>query len=290
MLLTTSLLILLLIISVAAFVMLRQKETFSDYGSPGEAGNLLLSKIPDVCSDLGQRTDCINTMGCGWNEATGMCQREHSEGFSLQTRVSSLSQLTASEGFTVTAPACSTYTDCATCAAADDCGWCKTTGKCLEQDRFGTSAGQCIPEGNFSTAPSTCSPVMNPNFDISASELLGGSASGSASASSPGPAPEPAIPITVSNTPKTRAECERLVNSPMPPVTDPALRRLHNETVAQCLTLLSGSSQSASASASAPIPPPNPANIQVQFQMEDVPSVGARIRQDIERLMRSIGI
>jgi hypothetical protein len=259
MLLVASILLLLLIISVAAFVMLRQAEAFSDYGAPGEAGDFLLSKIPDVCSDLGQRTDCLNTKGCGWNEATGMCQREHNK-----------------EGFAVTMPACSTYTDCATCAAADDCGWCKTTGKCLEQDRFGTSAGQCNPEGNFSTFPSTCSPAMGPNFDISASELLGGSASSASSA--------PALALT--DTPTNRAECQRLVNGPMPAATDPALRRLHNDTVAQCLALLSGSSASASASA----PPLNPANIQVQFQVQDVPSIGARIRQDINRLMQTVGI
>lgn len=256
--LVTSILILLAVITVAAFVMLRQREAFDNYGSPSEAGNLLLSKQPDVCPDLGLRTDCIVTEGCSWNEATGMCQRSHKE----------------AEGFAVSMPACSTYTDCATCAAADNCGWCKTTSKCLTQDRFGTSGGKCTPESKFSTFPSTCSSDIS--FNVDSSTLLQGS--------NAAPAPSSAGPLTLTDTSGNLVMCQRLVHEPMPAVTDPALRKLHKETVAKCVELL--------ASTGTPVTPTptEVSDIQIRFKMNDMPAIGARIKSDIQRLIDSVGV
>jgi hypothetical protein len=265
-----SVLILLLVIVFAAYVMKWRAEAFSDFGSPAGPTTLLLSKVPDVCSDLGTKTDCTmnSANGCMWSAATGMCMKAP-----------------PTEGFQTVD--CSKITDCNTCAAEGGCGWCKVTGKCLTTDRFGFSAGRCNPESEFATFPSDCTDV---NFGPDAGTLLSGSSGSSVGATE----------LIDSST--NRAMCRNLLDRAQPNVTNPDLRRQVNDLRAQCTTLLNkvastASASTASASASAPAStapastaPASSAEIQVQFRYDEIPTFSERLRSDIQRLMQTIGI
>lgn len=255
-------LILLTVIFFAAYVF-QSCEGF-------ESGSMLLSKVPDLCSDLGTKTDCALGQGCVWSEATGMCMKANAE-----------------EGFEAPITDCSKITDCDKCAGDDDCGWCKKTGKCYNEDRFGMSGGRCNPESQFITFPSQCGNGID--FGLDANELLASSASSSSSASG---TPEPVI---LMDTPNNRARCQSLLSRPLPNVTNPDLRRQMNDLRSQCTTLMNKSdfdvSESPINSAQPVRPPVNAkAELNVKFGYDEIPTFNERLRLDIQRLLQTLGI
>jgi hypothetical protein len=264
---------------------LRSKSGFVSGGNGGQ-GEMLLSKVPDVCSALGNRTDCLTAKGCGWCEAAGMCMKashanQCESGMVMSSKIVS--------GFAVDpTPKCDIYKDCASCSDTPSCGWCQTDKLCKPEDRWGASGGKCRPEGAFITSSNTCNSVPDTGGPIIirgnntmpvSSELLGNTPANTVNLGSRAPAATGAQPpsgadIQVAASPEA---ARRNI-----PATG-AINAPGSGTVAADAT------KSATPAATSTSTSPQVATCggKVSFKLSELPAIEARIKDDILKVLQS---
>ncbi len=277
---------------VYAIIVPLRKKSSSGFQSGSENGdNMLLSKVPDVCSDLGNRTDCLTAKGCGWCEAAGMCMKashanQCESGMIMPPKT--ISGFAA--GGAVMPDPCLLYKDCATCADATGCGWCQTDKKCKMEDRWGASGGKCRPEGAFITASNTCNsvpdtggPIIVGGRSISApvsSELLDDKPANRVDLGSRAPAP-------IGTQPPAGQDL-KVASSPEParrnmPATG-AINAPGAGTVAAANTTSATKPATQAASAS---PQVAACGTKVSFKLSELPAIEAKIKDDILKVLQS---
>jgi hypothetical protein len=249
--------------------------------------HMLLSKEPDVCSDLGKRTDCLTAKGCGWCEAVGMCMKaSHAN----QCESGMVMPPKTISGFSAVMPSYCDYKDCEKCAAAPGCGWCQTDKKCKQEDRLGSSGGYCRPEGAFITSPTTCDSVPDTGGPIIvggrsmgapvSSELLDDAPANRVDLSSRAPAPVGTQPPA--------GEDLKVASSPEParrnmPATG-AINAPGAGTVAAAATKSAIAPVIPAATAS---PQVDACGTKVSFKLSELPAIEAKIKADILKVLQS---
>jgi hypothetical protein len=289
---TVSVAVLGLFIVILLFLYDFRKHSKSGFtsGSSGEEGGMLLSKVPDVCSDLGNRTDCLTAKGCGWCEAAGMCMKaSHAN----QCESGMVMPTNQSSGFTGGAvmpdsQKCNWYKDCASCAGASGCGWCQTDKTCKLEDRWGASGGKCKPEGAFITSSNTCNSVPdtggpiiirgNNNKPVS-SELLGDTPANAVNLGSRAPAPVGAQPPSGADI-KVAASPEAARRNI--PATG-AINAPGSGTVAADAT----KSATPAATSASTAPQVAACGTKVSFKLSELPAIEAKIKDDILKVLQS---
>lgn len=80
-----------------------------------------------TCAPLTDKTTCINTASCSWDEDSATCM------------------------------GCSDYTECTTCSSVTKCGWCSDLKKCVASDRNGNAYGSACKPEKYIVSVSQCS-------------------------------------------------------------------------------------------------------------------------------------
>jgi hypothetical protein len=264
------------------FVILPQLKKTSGFES---GGGMLLSKEPDVCSDLGNRTDCLTATGCGWCEAAGMCMKAH---YANQCEGGMAMPPKLVSGFAMPEdPNCAQYKDCKACADAPSCGWCQTDKQCKNEDRWGASGNKCSPEEAFITSSDTCNsrpdnggPIIISSKPVS-NELLGNGPANAVNLASRDPAPVGAKPPAGADL--------KVAASPEParrniPATA-AINAPGAGTVASASESTQGNGTVASASGSSP--QVASCGTKVSFKLSELPAIEAKIKDDILKVLQS---
>lgn len=272
------------------FVILPQIKKVSGFESGGEGGGMLLSKVPDVCSDLGNRTDCLTAKGCGWCESAGMCMKASHANQCESGMVMPPKTISGFAGGAVMPNPCELYKDCASCADTPSCGWCQTDKKCKLEDRWGASGGKCRPEGAFITASNTCDsipdtggPIIVGGRSMSApvsSELLDDAPANRVDIGSRAPAPVGAQPPA--------GEDLKVASSPEParrnmPATG-AINAPPSGTVAAAATK---SAIAPTIMASGSGPQVASCGTKVSFKLSELPAIEAKVKADILKVLQS---
>jgi hypothetical protein len=269
---------------------LQRKSGFVSGSGSGGGDQMLLSKVPDVCSDLGNRTDCLTAKGCGWCESAGMCMKASHANQCESGMVMSPNQ---SSGFTGGAvmpdsQKCNWYKDCKSCSDASGCGWCQTDKTCKLEDRWGASGGKCRPEGAFITSSNTCNSkpdtggpiiVRGVSTEPVSSELLGNTPANAVNLSSRAPAATGAQPpsgadIQVAASPEA---ARRGI-----PATG-AINAPGSGTVAADAT----KSATPATTAASTSPQVATCGTKVSFKLSELPAIQAKIQDDILKVLRS---
>eukprot|EP01101_Sappina_pedata_P005273 TRINITY_DN236_c0_g1_i1.p1 TRINITY_DN236_c0_g1~~TRINITY_DN236_c0_g1_i1.p1 ORF type:complete len:273 (-),score=113.16 TRINITY_DN236_c0_g1_i1:57-875(-) len=111
------------------------------------------------CGPLDTCFDCVVETGCGWCESTGDCTAGDKVGPGGASG-------NCSEWFfeTCTTLPCETHDGCLACSRDPFCGWCPTTGSCVEGDVTAPLFGSC-PTYTFSDSdcPSSAPPPPPPS-------------------------------------------------------------------------------------------------------------------------------
>lgn len=280
------------------FVILPQLNTqlkkVSGFESGDGGDNMLLSKVPDVCSDLGNRTDCLTAKGCGWCEAVGMCMKSShanqcESGMVMPPKT--ISGFATGGAVMPDSQMCDWYKDCKSCAGASGCGWCQTDKKCKPEDRWGASGGKCRPEGAFITSSYTCDskpdtggPIIVNGRNISApvsSELLGDRPANEVNLSSRAPAATGAQPpagddLKVSASPepaKRNMPATGAINAP------------GAGTVASSRKM--DDVRFSNNDATTTNPQVSTCGTKVSFKLSELPAIEAKIKDDILKVLQS---
>lgn len=283
---------------------LRRKSGFTGemnvFASPKSDG-MLLSKVPDVCSDLGNRTDCLTAKGCGWCEAAGMCMKSShanqcESGMVMQPKI--VSGFAAGGAVMPESQMCDWYKDCKSCAGASGCGWCQTDKKCKLEDRWGASGGKCRPEGAFITSSDTCNskpdtggPIIVGGGKPVSSELLGDTPANAVNLNSRAPAPVGAQPpagtdLTVAASPepvRRNMPATGAINAPGAG-TVASSKKMDN---VRFFTNSATTSATPGATATGTSPQVAACGTKVSFKLSELPAIETKIKDDILKVLQS---